>query len=129
MEDNVPEDVKQLRLSKLISTFKKHQLIKQKQEIGKYHLMLIDGFSKRKEDQLTGLTDTNKRVVFDKTSTLLHGSWNEYTQATSQEQHMVHAKVGDFVKVKITNATQNVLFAEPICLSSIKDFEQSMRYL
>lgn len=34
MQDNVPEDVKQARLVRMIETFKRNQLIKQKEEIG-----------------------------------------------------------------------------------------------
>lgn len=43
MQDNVPEAVKKARLIHLIDVFKKNQLIKQMQEIGNHHLVLIDG--------------------------------------------------------------------------------------
>ena len=66
MQDNVPEHVKKERLTLLIDTFKKNQLIKQKEEIGKNHLVLIDGNGRLGEVQLTGLTDTNKRAVFER---------------------------------------------------------------
>ena len=42
MKDNVPEDVKHQRLVRMIETFKKYQLEKQNQEIGKHHLVLVD---------------------------------------------------------------------------------------
>lgn len=109
MQDDVPEDVKQRRLSEMIDTFKRNQLIKQKEDIGKYHLMLIDGISKRRDNQFTGLTDTNKRIVFEK-DTLIHDSWNSYKQDAANQAPLRKAQIGDFVKVKVTNASQNALF-------------------
>jgi tRNA A37 methylthiotransferase MiaB len=47
MADNVPEDVKQARLVKMIELFKKVQLQKQLEEIGSKHLVLIDGKGKK----------------------------------------------------------------------------------
>ena len=46
MQDNVPEPVKKERLTRMIDTFKKCQLEKQKLEIGKHHLVLVDGFGR-----------------------------------------------------------------------------------
>lgn len=63
MEDNVPEAVKQARLVQMIDTFKRIQLEKQFEEIGRKHLVLVDGKGK-KGDQWSGLTDTMKRAVF-----------------------------------------------------------------
>ena len=49
MQDNVPDEVKKERLQKMIEVFKKAQLHKQKQEIGRHHLVMIDGFGKKGE--------------------------------------------------------------------------------
>jgi tRNA A37 methylthiotransferase MiaB len=46
MQDNVPEDVKKRRLIRMIEVFKRNQLIKQQQEIGNYHKVLVDGKGK-----------------------------------------------------------------------------------
>ena len=35
-------------------------------EIGKHHLVLVEGTSKRSEEQMSGRTDTNKMVIFDR---------------------------------------------------------------
>ena len=87
MKDNVPETVKKERLSKMIEVFKKNQLVKQKEDIGKYHLVMIDGFGKKGPTQLSGLTDCNKRAVF----TIEEGSQ--------------YFKVGDLVVCKIVDAS------------------------
>ena len=100
MIDNVPEDVKQERLVRMIETFKKTQLEVQLNEVGSKHLVLIDGFGKRGPHQLSGLTDTMKRAVFDSTS----------------------FQVGDFVLAEVTSATQNTLFCNPISHMTIDDY-------
>lgn len=123
MDDNVPEDVKQERLRRMIDTFRKHQLEKQQEEIGKTHLMLIDGVSKRDSSQFTGLTDTNKRVVFQR-SVQVHPNFGTYTNTASAPLTMEDAKIGDFVSVKITDAAQNTLFAEPLYKTTITGFSQ-----
>ncbi|CDW86023.1 rna modification family [Stylonychia lemnae] len=106
MKDNVPEDVKKERLIRMIDTFKRNQLIKQKEDIGLTHLMLIDGHSKKGDHQLSGLTDTNKRVVIN---------------------NQAKYKIGDYVAVKITNATQNALIAEPIEIIGVQNFDVKYR--
>jgi len=46
MQDNVPEDVKKRRLQEMIDTFKRVQLSKQKEDIGREHLVLVDGYGR-----------------------------------------------------------------------------------
>ncbi|TNV71909.1 hypothetical protein FGO68_gene2946 [Halteria grandinella] len=109
MEDNVPEAVKKERLIKMIDTFKKHQLIKQKAEIGKYHLVMVDGNGRLGETQLTGLTDTNKRAVF-------------------QQIESRQIAVGDLVVAKVIDASQNTLFCETDGKKlSVTDFHAAYR--
>lgn len=50
MTDDVPENVKQNRLQRMIDTFLKAQLEITKKEIGRYHLVLIDGPGKRQDN-------------------------------------------------------------------------------
>lgn len=100
MEDDVPEDIKQARLRRMIDTFKKHQLEVQLQEKGRHHLVLVDGKGKKGENQMSGLTDTMKRAVFDSTE----------------------FKVGDMVLVEVTDATQNTLFTKPLKKMSVQDY-------
>ena len=102
MQDNVPEDVKKARLIRMIELFKDKQLVVQKREIGSKHLVLVDGKGRRGEHQLSGLTDTMKRAVFDEEADLY--------------------KKGDFVLCNVTDATQNTLFCEPIDHMSIDKY-------
>ena len=69
-------------------------------EIGKRHLVLVEKVSKRSDEQLSGRTDTNKMVVFDR---------NDYSP-------------GEYVEVEVTGGTSATLFATPIKKSSIAEF-------
>jgi MiaB/RimO family radical SAM methylthiotransferase len=103
--DDVPEDIKQARLVRMIDTFKRHQLEKQREEVGRYHLVLVDGKGKKGEQQLSGLTDTMKRAVFDST---------EYQK-------------GDFVLCRVTDYAQNTLFCEAQRRMGVQEFATFIR--
>jgi len=99
-EDNVPEDVKKRRLTQIIQQQMSIQEKNNEKEIGRRHLVLVEGTSKRSEEQLSGRTDTNKMVVFDR---------EEYQK-------------GDYVEVEIIDSTSATLKARPIRKSSIAEF-------
>jgi tRNA-2-methylthio-N6-dimethylallyladenosine synthase len=99
-DDNVPEDVKKQRLTEIIQQQMTIQEKNNKAEIGKRHLVLVEGESKRSDEQLSGRTDTNKMVVFDRKD----------------------FEKGDYVEVEITGSTSATLIAEPVKKSSIAEF-------
>ncbi len=96
-EDDVPEEVKKRRLSEIIEQQMNIQEKLNKQEIGRRHLVLAEGTSKRSDEQLCGRTDTNKMVVFDRHD----------------------LQKGDYVEVQITDCTSATLMADVIGKSSI----------
>lgn len=100
-EDNVPEEVKKRRLSEIIEQQMNIQEELNKKEIGRRHLVLAEGTSKRSDEQLRGRTDTNKMVVFDR---------QNYEK-------------GDYVEVTITDCTSATLMGDPIRKGSIAEFE------
>ncbi len=63
-EDDVPVEVKKRRLSEIIELQSKIALDRNKAEVGRTHTVLVEGPSRRSQDQLCGRTDTNKMVVF-----------------------------------------------------------------
>ena len=65
-EDDVPPEVKKQRLSEVIALQTRIALENNRQEIGRTHRVLVEGTSKRSDQQLRGRTDTNKMVVFDR---------------------------------------------------------------
>ncbi|MCW9708099.1 tRNA (N6-isopentenyl adenosine(37)-C2)-methylthiotransferase MiaB [Aliifodinibius sp. 1BSP15-2V2] len=101
-EDDVPEDIKKRRLSEIIKQQMEIQEELNKQEIGRRHLVLVEGTSKRSDEQLCGRTDTNKMVVFDRKD----------------------FQKGDYVEVTITDCTSATLMGEPVQKSSIQEFSR-----
>jgi tRNA-2-methylthio-N6-dimethylallyladenosine synthase len=65
-QDDVPEEVKKRRLSEIVDLHRAQSLKSMQQDVGKTFKVLIEGVSKRSEDQLFGRTDHNKVVVFPK---------------------------------------------------------------
>ncbi|MCH8486646.1 MAG: tRNA (N6-isopentenyl adenosine(37)-C2)-methylthiotransferase MiaB [Candidatus Cyclonatronum sp.] len=101
-EDDIPEDVKKRRLSEIIDLQMRNQAEANKQEIGRTHLVLVEGESKRNADQLNGRTDTNKMVVFDR----------------------MDYQPGEYIMVRITDSTSATLKGEPLGRSSIQEFSR-----
>ena len=101
-EDNVPEDVKKKRLTEIISQQMNIQEKNNRKEIGKRHLVLVEGTSKRSDEQLSGRTDTNKMVVFDR---------QEFQK-------------GDYVEVEIIDCTSATLIGKSVGKSSLAEFDQ-----
>jgi len=102
MQDDVPEDVKLKRLQKLIELFKRTQLEKQREEVGRQHLLMLDKKG-RHEGQLSGLTDTAKRGII-------------------QVQEDSQFKIGDFVLAEVTDVSQNTLFCNPIRTMGVQEY-------
>lgn len=101
-EDNVPEQVKKRRLSEIIEQQMNIQEELNKKEIGKRHLVLVEGTSKRSDEQFCGRTDTNKMTVFDRGD----------------------LQKGDYVEVEITGCTSATLMGNAIQKSSIETFDK-----
>jgi len=62
--DNVPEDIKSRRLDEIIALQNRLSAISKQNDIGKLFEVLVEGFSKRSADFLSGRTSQNKVVVF-----------------------------------------------------------------
>lgn len=90
LPDNVPEEVKIERLNRMIALQNELSLESNRRDIGKEFDVLVEGTSKRSTQQMVGRTQQNKTCVF--------GRGN--------------CKVGDTVKVKVTDATSATLICE-----------------
>ena len=66
MEDDVPDEVKTARLTQIINLQNELSLESNRRDVGKRFEVLIEGVSKRSEQQLFGRTSQNKVVVFDR---------------------------------------------------------------
>jgi tRNA-2-methylthio-N6-dimethylallyladenosine synthase len=62
--DDVPEEIKTKRLNEIISLQNKLSARSKKQDVGRVFEVLIEDFSKKSQDHLSGRTSQNKVVVF-----------------------------------------------------------------
>lgn len=90
MPDNVPEDVKIERLNRMIALQNELSLESNRRDIGCEFEVLVEGVSKRSKEQFVGRSGQNKTCVFPR---------GDY-------------RVGDTIKVKVTDATSATLICE-----------------
>jgi len=92
LADDIPEDVKQRRLTEIIALQRQHSYIRNKSQVGQIQRILIEGFSKKSENDLRGRNNRNMMVIFPK---------KHYTK-------------GHYVNVKITDCSGGTLMGEII---------------
>lgn len=95
MGDDIPQDVKSRRLSEIIDLQNSIALENNLKEIGKTHIVLVEGASKRNPAEWQGRTDSNKVVIFP------HNEQSGYV-------------VGDYIKLHVNRATSGTLFGDII---------------
>lgn len=88
--DNIPEEEKIRRLNEIIALQNQLSLESNKKDVGKTFEVLVEGYSKRSRADMCGRTQQNKMIVFPKGDT----------------------KPGDFVKVKVLEATSATMLGE-----------------
>jgi tRNA-2-methylthio-N6-dimethylallyladenosine synthase len=91
-KDDVPEEIKKRRLTEIVGLQNRLSYESNRSDIGKTFKVLIEGNSKRSEDDWMGRNTQNKVVVFPK------GNSN-FTK-------------GDYVMVKVTHSTQATLLGK-----------------
>ena len=64
LPDNIPEEVKIRRLNEIIALQNQLSLESNRRDVGKTFEVLVEGFSKRSQEQLYGRTSGYKTVVF-----------------------------------------------------------------
>ena len=89
-EDDIPLDVKKRRLAEIISKQSQISFERNKLDLGKEQIILIEGTSKKSQDELKGRNSANKVVIVPAAG----------------------LKIGDYVKVKITDCSPATLFGE-----------------
>ncbi|MFX0558514.1 tRNA (N6-isopentenyl adenosine(37)-C2)-methylthiotransferase MiaB [Maribacter sp. CXY002] len=92
MKDDVPESVKKRRLSEIIALQREHCRYRTEKHLGKVQEVLIEGPSKKSDQQWMGRNSQSTVVVFPK------------------EKY----QIGDFVNVKINDCTSATLIGEAI---------------
>jgi tRNA-2-methylthio-N6-dimethylallyladenosine synthase len=96
MEDDIPEKIKQRRLSEIIALQRDHCQLKTEQHLGKFQEILIEGTSKKDESMWKGRNSQNVVAVFPKEN----------------------YNLGDFVNVKMNDCTSATLIGIAVGLSN-----------
>ena len=91
-EDDVPLEIKKRRLQELVDLHRIHSLRSMQKEVGKTFKVLVEGTSKKNEEELFGRTGQNKVVVFSKGN----------------------LKKGDYVQVSIEKCTAGTLMGKVV---------------
>ena len=92
LPDDVPDAVKSRRLSEIIALQNELGLASNRRDVGREFEVLVEGASKRDPNRLSGRTSQNKVVVFDRGA----------------------HRVGDYVRVRITDCTAATLLGEEV---------------
>jgi tRNA-2-methylthio-N6-dimethylallyladenosine synthase len=92
LPDDISEEVKIARLNEMIALQNELSALSNERDKGKVFEVLVEGRSKRSEEQLCGRSQQNKMVVFPKSG----------------------QKVGDLVKVRIIGSTSATLLGEVV---------------
>lgn len=90
--DDIPEEIKTKRLQEIIALQMQLSLISNQADVGKTMEVLIEGVSKKSDEQLFGRNTQNKVVVFPK----------------------LHFQPGEYVRIKITHCTAATLAGIPV---------------
>lgn len=96
-EDDIPLEVKKRRLAEIIEKQGQLSHERNKLDLGKEQLILIEGTAKKSDQQLKGRNSANKVVIIPAGK----------------------AKKGDYVKVKITEVSQATLFGEVLEINPV----------
>jgi tRNA-2-methylthio-N6-dimethylallyladenosine synthase len=91
-KDGIPPEEKKYRITRLNEIQKEISLERNRGHIGQTLEILVEGLSKRNPDEWFGRTDGNKMTVFRRNN----------------------QKAGDYINVKITEATANTLKGKPV---------------
>ena len=90
--DDVPDGVKTARLNEIIALQNELSLRSNRLDVGREFEVLVEGVSKRSDRQLFGRTSQNKVVVFDRGD----------------------ARVGDYVRVRVTDCSSATLHGQRV---------------
>lgn len=90
--DDVPEEIKTRRLTEIINLQNELSLASNERDVGRTFEVLVEGVSKRSDDQLFGRTSQNKVVVFPRQN----------------------FRTGDYVTVRIDRCSSATLIGTPV---------------
>ncbi|KAH0947657.1 hypothetical protein HN011_010951 [Eciton burchellii] len=114
-EDNVEPPVKMDRLRRMIAIHRKEMEKLNRAQIGQHQLVLIEGMSKRTDENVQARNDGNVRVILPFVPVPI----NQHSDVTREMQ------AGDYVVVRIDDANTQTLIGIPLYHSSITEYSSN----
>lgn len=112
--DDVPDSIKQRRLTELIEAFRESTGHCYDSQVGTVQLVLVEGPNRRNpEKELIGKSDRGHRVLFPIIPV------PNVVEANMEQQI---PKVGDYVEVRILKSTRASLFGEAVARTTLSTF-------
>ena len=90
--DDIPEAIKTRRIAEIVAKQREHSLLANQKQVGNIDKVLVEGVSKKSQDEMCGRNGKNSMVVFSK------GDF----------------EIGQYITVKITNCTSATLLGEVV---------------
>lgn len=114
--DDVPESVKQRRLTELIDAFRESTGQSYEAQVGTIQLVLVEGPNKRApETELIGKSDRGHKVAF------LNVPLSHSFETDGERK----PDAGEYVEVRIVRSTKASLFGEALARTSLSRFYQN----
>lgn len=111
--DDIPDSVKQRRLTELIDAFRESTGQRYEAQVGTIQLVLVEGPNRRApETEVIGRTDRGHKVAF----------LNVPLPHSFQTDGKRKSEVGDFVEIRIFRSTKASLFGEALARTSLSFF-------
>eukprot|EP00475_Leptophrys_vorax_P031986 TRINITY_DN4889_c0_g1_i1.p2 TRINITY_DN4889_c0_g1~~TRINITY_DN4889_c0_g1_i1.p2 ORF type:complete len:340 (+),score=89.87 TRINITY_DN4889_c0_g1_i1:355-1374(+) len=104
-EDDVDPAVKSRRLQEVVGTYIRNAKLKAEDQVGQVQLVLVDGVSRRNENELRGRNDANKPVVL-----------------IGESSRALEIQKGDYVVARIESASQTSFRATALIKTTLQDF-------
>ena len=124
----MPEATKQRRLAEVIAAFNQGAREANLAEVGSLQLVLVDGLSKKSEEEWVGRTDGNRRVVLARRPLPASLGLAAAAAAGAElgELEAVDLQPGDYVVVRVTEAlSPNTLRAAPLARCTLTAFSEA----
>lgn len=138
--DDVPDDVKQRRLSELISAFRESTGQRYDSQVGTTQLLLVEGANKRApESELIGKSDRGHRISFRNVPLTDVANLRPHRmeiaglgERPAEDAYVANVnkrnpRIGDYVEVLIRNSSRATLFGEALRLTNLTSFYQKSK--
>lgn len=112
MEDDVPEEAKKRRVAEVLAAFRSRAKELFQEQVGSTQLVLVEGPSRRSDEDLVGRNDGNTRVIFPRT----------VIPDRRGSERCREVQPGDYVAVKIDSCSSQVLKGTALHHSTLKSF-------